>query len=289
MNKKFGFYFSKGFNLSFYSLKKCSFFTKLQLCFYSLLSLIGKFVFFLRPIFEIADMNLAAFVAESRNVCFPKIFQGTTKKRYVDLLFTEILTDILVFMSYGLLAALPISLMMMAGRSTTTMVIHYVLAIGALVPAYIFAINVAPAGFIASKTNGLDASDFLLNSKATMKGRKIATTLVYVIYDLIFAALFVGIYYGISYSLKIDVSNEVIGLVIFAIFAAVLLLCFFVLMPFKVAKLTNLYLIYRDGAKLTKSIAVKPVAGENLNYAPLFSEDPTEVQKLEMENKKEGK
>lgn len=286
MNKRFNFYFSKGFRLAFYSMKKCSFFTKLQLCFYAILSLIGKLIFFLRPIFEIADMNLAAFVAESRNVCFAKIFQGTTKKRYVDLLFTELLTDTLIVVAYGLLAALPISLMMIAGPATATKIVHYILAIGALVPAYIFAINVAPAGFIASKTNGLDVSDYLLNSKATMKGNKLAVTLVYVIYDIVIAALAVVLYFAVAHSTYFRVSSDYIGLIIFAFFVLVAVAYYFVVMRFKVAKVTNLYLIYRDSAKLSKSIAVKPVAGENLSYAPLFSENPSDVEKLDL-NKEE--
>lgn len=288
MNKKFGFNFSKGFQLTFYSLKKCSFFTKVQLCFYAILSLIGKFIFLLRPIFEIADMNLAAFVAESRNVCFPKIFQGTTKKRYIDLLFAEIITDVLIIVCYGIIAVAPISIMMSAGQSTATMVIHYILAIGGLIPAYFFGINLAPAGFIASKTNNLDVSDYLLNSKATMKGNKLAVTLVYVIYDLIIAAILIGIGFGLSYAGQINVDQQYVGLILFAIFLAVLALHYFVTVRMKIAKLTNLYLLYRDGAKLSKSIAVKPVSGENLNYAPLFSEEACDVEKLDL-NSKEGK
>ena len=232
-------------------------------------------------------MNLAAFVAESRNVCFAKIFQGTTKKRYVDLLFTELLTDTLIIVAYGLLAALPISLMMIAGPTTATKIVHYILAIGALVPAYIFAINVAPAGFIASKTNGLDVSDYLLNSKATMKGNKLAVTLVYVIYDIVIAALAVVLYFAVAHSTYFRVSSDYIGLIIFAFFVLVAVAYYFVVMRFKIAKVTNLYLIYRDSAKLSKSIAVKPVAGENLSYAPLFPENKSDVEKLDLN--KEGK
>ena len=289
MNKRFNFYFSKGFRLAFYSLKKCSFFTKVELCFYALISFVGKSIFFLRPIFEIADMNLAAFVAESRNVCFPKIFQGTTKKRFVDLLFAEILTDVMALMCYGVIAVLPITLMMLAGQSTVTMIIHYVLAIGGLIPVYFFLINEAPAGFVASKTNGLDVSDYMLNSKATVKGSRIAVTLVYVIYGLIIGALIAGVCVGLYYSGEINVKPDFYGLIILAICIAVVALIYFVIMRFAVARYTNLYLIYRDQAKLTKSIAVKPVAGENLNYAPLFSEDPADVEKLDLTSNKEGK
>lgn len=289
MNKKFGFYFSKGFKLAFYSMKNCSFFTKVQLCFYALISFIGKLFIFLRPIFEIADMNLAAFVAESRNVCFPKIFQGTTKKRYVDLLCTELLTDVLIIVCYGLIAALPIALLMSYAPSTLTLVVHYVLAIGGLIPAYLFAINIAPAGFIASKTTGLDVSDYLLNSKATIKGHRVGVTFVYVIYDLIIGAILTGVVFGLTNVVEIDVEEEALTFIILAAFIAFLVLLYFVIMRFKVAKLTNVYLVYKDSAKLSKSIAVKPVAGENLNYAPLFSENAVEVEKLNFNSRKEGK
>lgn len=289
MNKKFGFYFSKGFKLAFYAMKKCSFFTKVELCFYAIISSIGRLFILLRPIFEIADMNLAAFVAESRNVCFPKLFQGTTKKRYVDLLCTELLTDVLIIVCYGLLVVLPVSMMMLYAESTLTLILHYVLTIGGLIPAYLFAINIAPAAFIASKTSGLDVSDYLLNSKATMKGNKVSVTFVYVIYDLLIAAILFGISFGFSNLVEIDVAEEALAGIIVGACALILALLYFVLMKFKVAKLTNLYLIYKDSAKLSKSIAVKPVTGENIGYAPLFSENASEVEKLNLDARKEGK
>ena len=56
--KKFGFYFKKGFVLVKMAMKGKSFFTKLLLGLYLILSFLGKMLFFLRPIFLIADNNL---------------------------------------------------------------------------------------------------------------------------------------------------------------------------------------------------------------------------------------
>ena len=81
--KKFGFYFRKGYVLAKMAMKGKSLFTKLLLGLYLILSFFGKIIFFLRPIFLIADSNLAMMIVEGHDFELEKLFEGVnSKKRY---------------------------------------------------------------------------------------------------------------------------------------------------------------------------------------------------------------
>ena len=92
--KKFGFYLRKGFVLAGRATKGKSFFTKLLLGLYLILSFFGKMIFFLRPLFLIADNNLAMMIVEGQDFEFNKLLEGAnSKKRYSSLLLSCILVD----------------------------------------------------------------------------------------------------------------------------------------------------------------------------------------------------
>ena len=87
--KKFNFYFKKGFVLAKMALKGKSLFTKLLLGLYLILSFFGKFFLFTRPVFLIADNNLAMMIVEGHDFKIEKIFEGINrKKRYSSVLLS---------------------------------------------------------------------------------------------------------------------------------------------------------------------------------------------------------
>ena len=71
-----------------FTLKHYSFKDKLVLVIYVLMSFIGKCIFFIKPVFDVADDNLARMIVETHYLNFPMVFKGI-KKRYGELLLVD--------------------------------------------------------------------------------------------------------------------------------------------------------------------------------------------------------
>ena len=173
--KKFGFYLKKGFVLAGRAMKGKSFFTKLLLGLYLILSFFGKMIFFLRPIFLIADNNLAMMITEGHDFEINKIFEGVnSKKRYSSLLISGIFVD-----GIALMAALILVGPFGVWFATTLwnpyvppIIFVVVFAIAAAVLTIILQLCYAPMGFVTCKGKDLSGGDVLYLGKAGSVGIK---------------------------------------------------------------------------------------------------------------------
>ena len=158
------------------ALKRLSFFQKLLLALYFVGSFIGKFIFFLRPIFQIGDQNLALMLNEAHDLELNKIFEGTNdKKRYSSLLLSSLFVDailvglavllIVPFFVYGRMATYTSARVAMVVIMSVAAVLIVVLLI-ALLLIY------SPSGFMAAKGVNLSAGDIMFLSAKASKGNK---------------------------------------------------------------------------------------------------------------------
>lgn len=289
MNKGFGQYFSKAWNLSFYAYKRGSFRNKLMLSLYVAMSFIFKLIFFLRPIFVIADNNMANMVKDAHNISFEKMFHGISKKKYIDLLLTYLIQDLLIVAVFGLFVLLPLLLNSVRASIPGTILI-YLCAACAAVLAYFILIKNDMYGFIAQRTIDLDCSDIMHNATQSIKKNRGTVFLAYFIPALINAAFLSIALVPMFLFLRMDVNKDVRGFFLVACFVGFLALYMFLIVPIYMAQRETHYLLYSDITLVKKAIAVKPVAGRTVGYAPLFNDQVADVEKLDLNNdKKEDK
>ena len=107
------FYSRKAWKHSRVSFKKLGLKQRGLLFVYVITSFFGKLLFFTRPIFSVADENLAEKLNEQKPFSFWSIFDGTLKPEpYRALSLTYFITDLMLFV--GLLAIVILPLMMWA-------------------------------------------------------------------------------------------------------------------------------------------------------------------------------
>lgn len=107
------FYSRKAWKHSRISFKKLGLKQRGLLFVYVIMSFIGKLLFFTRPIFSVADENLAEKLNEQKPFSFWSIFDGTLKpEQYRALSLTYFITDLMLFV--GLIAIVILPVMMWA-------------------------------------------------------------------------------------------------------------------------------------------------------------------------------
>lgn len=290
MNKGFGQYFSKAWNLSFYAYKKGTFRNKLMLSLYVAMSFLFKLIFFLRPIFVIADNNMANMVKDAHNISFEKMFHGISKKKYIDLLFTYLIQDLLIVAVFGLFVLLPL-LINSLRASIPGFILVILCSACAAVLAYFILIKNDMYGFIAQRTVDLDCSDIMHNATQSIKKNRGTVFLAFFVPTLINVAFISVAIVPLFLFLRVSGMNkDLLGLILVTCFVGFLALYIFLIVPIYMAKCETHYLLYTDITLVKKAIAVKPVAGRTVGYAPLFNDQVADVEKLDLNNdKKEEK
>ena len=280
--RNFSFYFKKGFALTKVALKGKSFFNKLLLGFYLLVSFYGKLIFFLRPIFLIADNNLAAMVVEGHDFEITKIFEGiNVRRRYSSLLLSTLFVDAIV-LGAAIAMVVPFYVWQATNLySPNLKPLIFIIAMGAAVLALVvvLAIMFAPQGYVTARGKDLNAGDILFLSKEGSKGIKgkiVGLNLLHHLFILLAeAVLIVG-----AYVFLLIASNNLEMVVLFTAITAILLIALavveiLVLPIFRLSLLNSLYSLYYDSVEV-KHIVVASKGGDEEEYEPLFTDDKEE-------------
>ena len=279
--RNFGFYFKKGTALTKMALKGKGVFTKLVLGLYLILSFFGKMFLFLRPIFLIADNNLAMMIVEAHDFEVNKLFEGVnSKKRYSSLLlgclFTEglVIAAVVIFTLPFIVWALIPTFYNYLVQPTVFISISaiFVVAIGIML-----ALVYSPMGFVAVKGKGLSAGDIMFLSKEGSKSIRSKVFFINFINYLV-VTLVLGIFVLMAFLFIIfmrdDMGEVLLGanfLVMF-VFLAMMFVDIFLLSFFKVSNLVSLYSLYFDSVE-TKHIVVSTRGATKEAYIPLFADD----------------
>ena len=263
------------------SLKGKGVFTKLILGLYLILSFFGKMFLFLRPVFLIADNNLAMMVVEAHDFEVNKLFEGiNNKKRYTSLLLANLYIEgILLIAAVAFLAPYLIWSLIPAfyNPNIPPMIFVIVASVVVVVIGIMLALTYSPIGFVTTKGKNLSAGDVMLLSKEGSKGIKgkvFATNfLIYLFIILIFAAFFLVVYLLVLF-LR-DESGQVlifVNFVVMLILAGFIFLNIFVLISLRLSRLVSLYSIYFDSVE-TKHIVTSTRGAKQEAFVPLFSDD----------------
>ena len=279
--KNFSFYFKKGLILAKMSLKGKSIFTKLLLGLYLILSFFGKLLFFTRPIFLIADNNLAMMIVEGHDFELNKLFEGVnSKKRYSSVLLANLFVEGIV-LAASIIFVVPFVVWSLIPNTYNAQVspLIFVTIFGSAVAVFYFILTIiySPMGYIAVKGKDLNAGDILFLSKegsANAKGKVLGISLLnYLIISLILGA-FIGGAIAVANILKDEYGMVLIG-ANFAILAILILLIIvdvFLLAIFKMAEVISLYSLFYDNVQ-AKHIVVTTKGSSSNEYVPIFSDD----------------
>ena len=278
--KKFSFYFKKGFVLAGRAMKGKSFFTKLLLGLYLILSFFGKMIFFLRPIFLIADNNLAMMIVEGHDFEINKVLEGVNaKKRYSSLLLSGIFVDGIAFISTLLLVG-PFGVWYATGLWNPYMnplIFVIVFGVAALVLTLILELCYAPMGFVACKGKDLSCGDVLYLGKegsVGIKGKIFGVCFVNYLIVILFMAFCFGLplFLGFTMFDEEDYVHIVVNIVALILFIAFIFLDVFVLSIFRLSCKISLYSLYFDSVEAKHVVIATKGNGKDV-FLPLFADD----------------
>ena len=278
--KNFGFYFKKGLVLAGRATKGKSFFVKLLLGLYLILSFFGKMIFFLRPIFLIADNNLAMMIVEGHDFEINKVFEGVnSKKRYSSLLLSCIFVDGLAFIAaiilVGPFAGWYASLLW--NPYLPPLIFMIIFGIAAAVLTIMLELCYAPMGFVACKGKDLSCGDVLYLAKEGSVGIKGKIFGICFVHYLIIVLVF-GVLFGVPVALGSTMFDEegyvsiVVNFVAIIFFIAFIFADVFLLMPLRLAIKVSLFSLYYDSVE-TKHVVIARKGNTKDEFVPLFADD----------------
>ena len=278
--KKFGFYLRKGFVLAGRATKGKSFFTKLLLGLYLILSFFGKMIFFLRPIFLIADNNLAMMIVEGHDFEINKVLEGVnSKKRYSSLLLSGMFVDGIALIATLVLVG-PFGVWYATGLWNPYMpplIFVIVFGIAAVVLTVILELCYAPMGFVTCKGKDLSSGDVLYLGKegsTGVKGKIFGICFINYLVIILFMAVFFGIplFMGLTMFDDEDFVAIYVNIIATILFLAFIFLDIFVLSTFRLSIKISLYSLYFDNVEAKHVIIARKANGKDV-FTPLFSDD----------------
>ncbi len=275
----FGYYFKKGHELTKLVFKKLSLLDKILLGLYFLGSLIGKLIFFIRPVFLIADQNIALMISETHDLEINKIFEGVNnKRRYTSLLLSNLYIDIIIL---GIAVALvvPFAIYLPFALRTGTQVLPIsLMSFGGVVGGIIAVIMVLayfPQGYVTTKGQNLSAGDILLLSKQASKGNRGKIFLIYFLNYLIISAvlsLVILVFYVFFINTTMNnrwiFSSIIIGILLIY---SVLEISVFPLL--KVRTEVSLYCLCQDAVETKHIVIARRNASDKEEYVAIFTDD----------------
>lgn len=309
MNKKIGYYFSKGKSEAVFAYRKLSFKNKLSLMMYFLVSFIGKIFFFTRPVFAMADQNIGKMISETRDFSLSQAFHGVNdSKRYLGLLGTYFVKDLTLigvialaffpFLSYGGFEAFYSEEVraVLTERNLNDDMLLVLEIIGIVISSFAVVVSnldYAGAAYVGAFLPNPETSDILHITKVEMKGSRSKILGQIIVQFLVCGILGVVVFVGTKHLYKYPDESDMfywplIGLGMYLVWI------FFTMIWFTRSRLSGLvtrYEIYKDVIVLKKPIAVKEVIGEEEGYASLFKDDEKELEALSISQlkKKEEK
>lgn len=279
--RNFGFYFKKGYALTKMALKGKGVFTKLILGLYLILSFFGKMFLFLRPIFLIADNNLAMMVVEAHDFEVNKLFEGiNNKKRYSSLLLSNLYLEG-ILLAASIVFTAPFLIWSFMPAFYNPMISPYIfvsiLSVVVLVIGIMITLIYSPMGFVTAKGKNLSAGDIMLLSKEGSKGTKgkvfFTNFLNYLFITLIIGAFVLAVYLVVLFLRDAGgVPLIADNFIILVILIGLIFVNIFGLLSIRMSNLVSLYSIYYDSVE-TKHIVVSTRGATKEAYVPLFSDD----------------
>ena len=279
--KNLKFYFKKGAALTKMAMKGKSFFTKMLLGLYLILSFFGKIFFITRPIFMIADNNLAMMIVEGHDFELNKLFEGiNSKKRYSSVLLSTLFIEGIVFIAAIVLVVPYVVWEFIPAFYNTTVppfIFAIVFGVAVLVLSLGLGLTYSPLGFIAAKGTDLNVGDMLFLSKegsANAKGKVFMLHFVYyLIMFLVLAVLFFGAYMVTQYVTDgYGYPAIYANFIVLGIFIAYAFIDIFVLALCRLNLLISLYSIFFDNVE-AKHIVVARRGAKGDEFTPLFTDD----------------
>ena len=275
----FGYYFKKGHELTKMVFKKLSALDKILLGLYFLGSLIGKLIFFIRPVFLIADQNIGLMISETHDLEISKIFEGVNnKRRYSSLLLSNLFIDIIAL---GLLVALvvPFAIYLPFSYRTGTQVLAIsLMSFGGVATSIVVTIVILaylPQGFVTAKGSNLSAGDVLLLSKHASKGNKGKIFLIYFLNYLIISAvlsLVIVMCYFFWRSSTLD-NRWIFAIVIVVVLLIYSMLELLLFPHIKVRAEVSLYCLYQDAVEAKHIVIAKRNSADKEEYIAVFTDD----------------
>ena len=281
--RNFSFYFKKGSALTKMALKGKGVFTKLALGLYLILSFFGKMFLFLRPIFLIADSNLAMMIVEAHDFEINKLFEGiNSRKRYTSLLLGNLYIEGIMLISSVVFVA-PFAIWQAIPLFYNQMVPPAIFAIlggvVVMVISIMLALAYAPMGFVATKGKGLSAGDVLYLSNQGSKGIKgkvfWTNFLNYFIITLVTAAFFLSAYLFILFLRDGNQAMVIVNFIVLFILIGFIFVDIFLLSRVRLRNLISLYALFFDSVE-TKHIVVTTRGATPESFVPLFADDKEE-------------
>jgi hypothetical protein len=283
MNRGFGYYFKKSSDLVSFVFGKQKFKDKFAFLLYVVASTICKLFFLTRPLFLIADQNMANMIVNGHSFSILKAFHGT-KERYFKIFFAELVEGTIYF-ALALVILIPCAFPFLILTNTAFGIVFVVLgAIAWLITCFALSYNYRFVDYVAAKNKELDFSDYLYNSRVSIRGFKgliFGNDLVSFILGDLIPLLFVALAFLCGTVLLAVIFTtfnnamiaELVCFVLILLLALGFVLYYFnVAAPIKMRKIVFIYLIATDNCKTSRSIVVKRKSSNRVEYEPLFDE-----------------
>ena len=268
MNRGFGYYFKKSKDLFSFVFRKQKGRGRITFIIYMLASAIGKLFLFTRPIFLVSDQNMANMIVNGHSFAMLKAFHGT-RERYFKMLFAELVE---FFIYFAIVLAMVAPFALFYAHAYLGLIVGSV-AVGlmgtaALITCFVVSFNYAFVPYVASKNKEIDFSDYLYNSRVSVRGNRgmifgihVVTFLLGDFFVLLVMALpFVFMYAAEYISIPVTILSV----------AGVYLLYIFVAAPMDFRKVLFIYMLGEDTCKVSQSIVVKRRPSTKVEYDPLF-------------------
>ena len=281
--KKFGFYFKKGFVLAGMALKGKSVFTKLLLGLYLILSFFGKLFLFLRPVFLIADSNLAMMITEGHDFEINKIFEGiNSKKRYSSLLLASLFVEGIA-LAAALVMVVPFVIWMITpfyNPNLPPMMFMIIFGVAVAFLAIALMVAYSPTGFVAAKGKDLNAGDILFLARegsVSVKGKVVGAFIA----TYLLLLLIIGAFVGISIVLALFIRDETgypaiaVNFIILVLVIVFMYVDIFLLSYFRLAIKITFYSVFLDNVETKHIILARKGNGKD-QFVPLFADDKEE-------------
>lgn len=274
MNRGFGYYFKKSNDIFKFVFRKQKFSAKVMFLFYNVAALIGRLIFFIRPIFLISDQNLANMFINGHSFSIYKAFYGV-KEKYGKIFLTELI-QACIYMGVVLALLIPLiapSIALAINFSYTfvlSIVLYVIFGLLIVAACLIISFNYKFVPFIAAKTKSLDCSDYLHNSHNAFKKNKKTIIAEEFVYTLIIAASSLLGLSPIALSIVRYFYFE-LNVVIFIVQICILIpVLTLLILPFRFKQQMCLHLMGEELCSINQSIVVKRRASSSIEYEPIF-------------------
>ncbi len=268
MNRGFSYYFKKSKDLFSFVFRKQRGRGRMSFIIYMIASAIGKLFLFTRPIFLISDQNMANMVVNGHSFAVLKAFHGT-KERYLKMLLAEAVEYAIYFAIIFTMVA-PFALLF-ANQNFGYIIAPIALSVmgtAALITCFFVSFNYAFVPFVASKNKDIDFSDYLYNSRISVRGLRGMIFGIDIVTFLL-GDFLVMILMGIPFAFMFA-DGTIASIVTFVCIAGIFLLYFFVAVPMNFKRIMFIYLLGDDACKVSQSIVVKRRPSTKIEYDPLF-------------------